>query len=236
MVAVSARSLRDRLAAGEDLVGTFLNLGSPLAAEVCAGAGFDWCLIDLEHGAGTETQLIPTLQALGATPGLVRIEANERPRFARALDAGAEGVMVPRIESADEVHAAVSYMRYPPRGLRGVAYMNRGASFGLGAPEADALCVIQIESAGAVADAREIAAIDGVDVLFVGPRDLSAALGSDELPLDTVLEAARAEGKAAGILVRSRNELERELERGFRFVGIGSDSLFLAEGARAAAR
>lgn len=230
--------IKERLAAGEALVGTFLNLGSPLAAEICGLAGFDWALVDLEHGAGTEAELIPTLQALahtGAAP-LVRVESNERPRFARALDAGAAGVMVPRVDSAADAQRAVASMRYPPRGVRGVAYMNRGAGWAADAPERDALCAIQIESAQAVAEADAIAAVEGVDVLFVGPSDLRQALGG---PIDdavaSVLEAARAAGKAAGILVRSRDALEAALAQGFRFVGIGSDSLFLAEGARAAA-
>jgi 2-keto-3-deoxy-L-rhamnonate aldolase RhmA len=230
--------IKERLAAGETLVGTFLNLGSPLAAEICGLAGFDWALVDLEHGAGTEAELIPTLQALThtGTAGLVRVEANERPRFARALDAGADGVMVPRVDSAAEAQAAVASMRYAPRGVRGVAYMNRGAGWIPGPPERDTLCAIQIESAEAVADAGAIAAVDGVDVLFVGPNDLRQALGGpiDEA-VDVVLAAARAAAKTAGILVRSREALEESLERGFRFVGIGSDSLFLAEGARAAA-
>ena len=100
----TASQLKQRVAAGEALLGTFLNLGSPLAAEVCGRAGFDWALVDLEHGAGTEAGLIPTLQALSATgtAALVRVEATERPRFARALDAGADGVMVPRVDSAEE--------------------------------------------------------------------------------------------------------------------------------------
>lgn len=234
----SSASITERLRTGEALVGTFLNLGSPLAAEVCGRAGFDWALVDLEHGAGTEAELIPTLQALAATgtPAIVRVEANARPRFARALDAGADGVMVPRVDSADEARAAVASMRYPPRGVRGVAYMNRGAGWALDAPEADALCAIQIESRAAVEDVDAIAAVDGVDVLFVGPSDLRQALGGPiDDAVDVVLAAARASGKAAGILLRTRADLDGALEQGFRFVGVGSDSLFLAEGARAAA-
>jgi 2-keto-3-deoxy-L-rhamnonate aldolase RhmA len=230
--------IKDRLAAGEALVGTFLNLGSPLAAEICGLAGFDWALVDLEHGAGTEAELIPALQALAHTgaAALVRVESNERPRFARALDAGAAGVMVPRVDSAAEARAAVASMRYPPRGVRGVAYMNRGAGWAADAPEREALCLIQIESPAAVEDARAIAEVDGVDVLFVGPSDLRQALGGPiDAAVDAVLEAVRQAGKAAGILLRSRGELDGALERGFRFVGVGSDSLFLAEGARAAA-
>ena len=96
----SASTTRERLAAGETLVGAFLNLGSAVAAEVCARSGFDWLLVDLEHGAGTEAELIPALQAIGGRcTSLVRVEANERLRFARALDTGADGVMVPRVDS-----------------------------------------------------------------------------------------------------------------------------------------
>jgi 4-hydroxy-2-oxoheptanedioate aldolase len=232
----SASTTRERLAAGEALVGTFLNLGSPLAAEACARAGFDWLVFDLEHGAGTERELIPTLQAIaGRSAALVRVEANERPRFARALDAGADGVMVPRVDSAAEAAQAVACMRTPPRGVRGVAYMNRAADWGRARDGVDALCVIQIESGAAVDDAEAIAAVDGVDVLFVGPNDLSAALGTDDLPLAKVLDAAAACGKTAGILARSREDADRYVEDGFRFVGIGSDSLFMVQGARAAA-
>jgi 4-hydroxy-2-oxoheptanedioate aldolase len=232
----SASTTRERLAAGESLVGTFLNLGSAVAADACSRAGFDWLLFDLEHGAGTEADLIPTLQAIGGRcTSLVRIEVNARPRFARALDAGADGVMVPRVDTAEEAAEAVQRMRYPPRGIRGVAHMNRAKGWGLGSEDGDALCVIQIESGSAVDQAGAIAATDGVDVLFVGPSDLGAALGTTDLPLDSVIDAARANGKTAGILARSREDGERYLEQGFRFVGIGSDSLFLAQGARAAA-
>lgn len=231
----SSASIIERVRGGESVVGTFLNLGSPLAAEICARAGFDFAVVDLEHGAGTEAELIPTLQALGSCGAIVRVESAERPRVQRALDAGADGVMVPRVGSAAEAVAAVAATRYPPRGARGVAYMNRGADFGAGAPEADALVAIQVETRGAVDEAREIAGIDGVDVLFVGPADLGAALGTSELPLDAIVAAAREEGKAAGLFTRTREDAERALERGFRFVTVGADSFFLAEAARAAA-
>ncbi len=194
-------------------------------------------LVDLEHGAGTEADLIPTLQAVGGRcPVLVRVESGERPRVQRALDAGADGVMVPRVQSAEEARAALAHLRYAPGGDRGVAYMNRAAGWTPAAAERDVLCVIQIETAGAVEDAREIAAIDGVDVLFVGPNDLAVALGTTDLPLDAIVEAATAERKAAGIFTGSRADAERALETGFRFVAVASDSFFLAEAARAATR
>lgn len=232
----SSASITERVRGGDSVVGTFLNLGSPLAAEICARAGFDFVVVDLEHGAGTEAALIPTLQALGSCGAIVRVESAERPRVLRLLDAGAHGVMVPRVESAAEARAAIDGTRYPPRGTRGVAYMNRGADFGAGAaPERDVLVAIQIETRGALQEAREIAACDGVDVLFVGPADLGAALGTSELPLDAIVDAAQAEGKAAGLFTRTHEDAERALERGFRFVTVGADSFFLAEAARAAA-
>jgi 4-hydroxy-2-oxoheptanedioate aldolase len=222
--------------AGDALVGTFLNLGSPLAAEICARAGFDWVLVDLEHGAGTEADLIPTLQAVGGRCAtLVRVESNERPRVQRALDAGADGVMVPRLVSAAQAAEAVAHLRYAPRGDRGVAYMNRGAGWAPQAPEGEPLCVIQIETRGAVEELDEIAATDGVDVLFVGPNDLAMALGTNELPLDEVVEAARSAGKAAGIFTGSPEDAARALEQGFRVVSVASDSFLLAQAARAAA-
>jgi 4-hydroxy-2-oxoheptanedioate aldolase len=232
----SSASITERVRRGESVLGTFLNLGSPLAAEICARAGFDWLLVDLEHGAGTEAELISTLQAIGDRCGtIVRVESSERPRIQRALDAGADGVMVPRVESAAEARAAVSHLRYAPRGDRGVAYMNRGASWTPIGEERELLCVVQIETPGAVDDARDIAAIEGVDVLFVGPNDLSVALGTKELPLAEIVEAARAEGKAAGIFTGSPEDAKLALDRGFRFVAVASDSYFLAQAARAAA-
>ena len=223
-----------------------------MAAEVCALAGFDWLLVDLEHGSGSEADLVPQLQALagtGASP-LVRVEANERPRFARALDSGAEGVMVPRVETAEDARAAVSYMRYPPDGVRGLAFSHRGGEFGrrrgeeaVRAANEQVLGVVQVESERSVANAAAIAAVDGVDILFVGPSDLSQSMGilgqtDDErfrAALDTVLHAAESAGKACGIFLASEDELDRYRERGFRFLAVGSDISFLVRGARQAA-
>src|SRR5438093_12914810 len=106
-------TFRERLLAGELLVGCFLNTGSAVAAEICAGAGFDWLLFDLEHGSASEAHLLPQLQAVAASgvTALVRVETNERPRFTKALDAGVEGVMVQRCSDAGESKRAVSHLR-----------------------------------------------------------------------------------------------------------------------------
>jgi len=243
-------TFRERLRAGELLVGCFLNTGSPVAAEICAGAGFDWVLLDLEHGSATEADLLPQLQAVaagGVTP-LVRVEANERPRFTKALDLGAEGVMVPRIGGAADAARAVSHLRYGPAGVRGVALLNRAGGYGERGREnvesfdERAVCVVQVESEQAVAEADAIAAVDGVDCLFVGPADLTHALGIFQqtaheryvAAVESVREAAARHGKATGVLVPGAEEARRYRELGFTLVAVGSDTSFLAGGARAA--
>jgi 4-hydroxy-2-oxoheptanedioate aldolase len=242
------RSFRDRVLAGEPLFGLFLDLGSQAAAELCTMAGYDWLLVDLEHGAGTEADLLGMLQAvgLGTAFPLVRPQSGERLRIGRALDMGARGVMVPRLDSAAQAVEAVTFLRYPPAGVRGVATRVRGAGLGVvGHPDVARLNdrvvgVIQIESLGGLASADQIAAIDGVDVLFVGPADLSHSLGIPGqvqhpeylAALDRVVAACRAHGKAAGILVYDTTVVPRHLELGFTFIGIGADAAFVAEGAK----
>jgi len=234
-------ALRRRLLAGEAMFGTFLGLGSALAAEACALAGFDWLLVDLEHGGGDDSTFLQQQLAAQAhgVPVLVRVESGERIRAGRALDLGAAGVMVPRLESAAEARQAVRHVRYPPSGDRGVATYNRACGFGLRPEMLDAepgLCVIQVESRDAVERIEEIAAVDGIDVLFVGPRDLSHDLG---VPGDTSAPAFRsalkrvlATGIPAGILAPDAVTARRYADEGFRFVGIGSDASLLAASAR----
>lgn len=230
---------RNRVLAREWLAGTFLNLGSPLTVEIAGLAGFDWVLIDHEHGPGGEDTLLHQLQAVSATPAfpVVRIAQNEVPRFKRVLDMGALGVMVPYVSTAAEARAAVAAMRYPPHGIRGVAKFNRGAGFGgdfeeyyLHAHER-LVTVIQIETPEAVRNIDEIAAVDGADVLFVGPTDLSYNMGiRDQLEsavfketLRRVSDAARRHGKAAGILVHNPTLVPMVREFGYTFSALGSD-------------
>jgi 4-hydroxy-2-oxoheptanedioate aldolase len=228
--------LRARLASGEPTVGTFLGMASPVAAEVCAAAGPDWVLLDLEHGGGGEEQVGATVLAAGAygVPTVVRVETDARIRLGRVLDLGAAGVMLPRLSSAAEVAEAVRHLRYPPRGDRGVATYNRACRFGLdpGAldrADGEVLCVVQVESAAAVAQADAIATLDGVDVLFVGPRDLSHDLGvPGDVTAPAYLEAAARHGKACGLLAGDGAAARRLRGQGWCFVGIGSDSTLLA--------
>jgi 4-hydroxy-2-oxoheptanedioate aldolase len=245
--------LRRRILAGDTLIGSFSDLGSPLAAELLGRAGMDWTVLDLEHGEATEADLLALLYAAGTTPmaAIVRPQSAERLRVGRALDLGAAGIMLPQLQSIGQVREAVSFLRYPPVGSRGVALRTRGA--GLGDLTHDNLArtvherivgIVQIESTGAVAAADEIAALDEVDVLFVGPADLSHALGApgrfDEPDyqdaLRTVVAAARAHGKAAGILLYDAAAFERHFELGFRFIGLGAEGSFVSTGASAMLR
>lgn len=245
--------LRTRIRAGDTLIGVFSDLASPLAAELCGRAGFDWIVLDLEHGAATEADLLGLLYAVGTTPmvPIVRAQSAERLRVGRALDLGAAGVMLPQLQSLAEVREAVGYLRYPPVGQRGVALRTRGADMGtIGHADVARVInerivgIVQIESPGTVADADAIAALDAVDVLFVGPADLSHGLGvpgrfDDPTYLDalhTVVAACERHGKAAGILIYDAAALPRHLDLGFRFIGLGSEGSFVSAGATAMLR
>jgi hypothetical protein len=168
--------LARRIRRGGTTVGSFSGLGSPAAAEVMAAAGAEWILLDLEHGGGSERLVGHTVPAVGAygAATLARVEQAERIRIGRVLDAGAAGVMLPRLSSAVEVEEAVRHLRYPPAGDRGVATYNRSVRWGMDRGALDrageeALTIVQIETLGALEEVERIAAIDGVEVLFVGP-------------------------------------------------------------------
>ena len=241
--ALDGGALKARLAKGEVTFGTFIGSASPITAEVCAAAGFDWVLLDLEHGAGGEEQardVIPAVAAYGV-PTVVRVESNERIRAGRLLDLGAAGVMFPRIDGPEPAGEAVRHLRYPPAGHRGVATYNRMCQYGLDPAALDrsddeVLGIIQIESVPALESVEDIAGLDGVDVLFVGPRDLSHALnvpGDTEAPiyvaaLERVLAAAKSHGKAAGLLVPDGAAAARLSSEGWQFLAIGSDTTLLA--------
>jgi 2-keto-3-deoxy-L-rhamnonate aldolase RhmA len=240
--------LKARLAAGETLFGSFLTLGSPLAAEAMGLAGFDWLLVDLEHGGGHEAQLLG--QLLGARAAgvhaLARVESDARSRAARVLDLGVEGVMCPQVDTVGAAEAWARALHYGPAGDRGVALFHRGARFGTD-PDAlrhaaeRTLGIAQIESPEAVESVEGIAAVDGIDVVFVGPSDLSFSMGifrEFEDPrfrsaIERVVAAAEGAGKTAGIFLASIDEVERAVADGFRLIGIGSDGGYMMQAARA---
>jgi 4-hydroxy-2-oxoheptanedioate aldolase len=241
------KNLKKRLTQGDTLIGCWLNLGSPLTAEIVGLAGFDWGLIDLEHGAGTESDVLHQLQALEHTPtaSIIRIESLERQRIHRMLDLGAEGIMCPRINNVEEARKFVSGLSYPPEGQRGVAKMVRATGFSknfdnyFAGVKENIIGIVQVETPGILKHLDEIAAMDNVDILFIGPADLSMALGifgQFDHPLfkdavSATIKAAEKAGKATGILLFNPDDFIKYRDIGIRFIACGADATFVVNGA-----
>jgi 2-keto-3-deoxy-L-rhamnonate aldolase RhmA len=237
----------EKLRAGELVVGTFVSLGSPTLTNALAIAGLDFLLVDLEHGAGGEAALQPQLMAAEAGGGavMVRTESLERIRIGRALDLGASAIMLPRIETVAETREAFRHLRYPPAGDRGVSTANLARRWGTRTgPFADAnrevAGIVQIETLSALEQVDGIAALEGVDALFVGPSDLTHALGVPgdiEAPvfrdaLERVLGACREHGVPAGILAPNAEQARRYVDQGFSLMVVGSDAALAISAAR----
>lgn len=235
-----ANSLKKRLAAGQVTIGSWITLGHPAIAEIMAQAGFDWLTVDLEHSTITldqAGQLIRVCDLCGAPP-LVRLSANDPVQIKRVMDAGAHGIIVPMVNTAEEASAAVAALRYPPRGVRGVGLARAqgyGASF-----EAyrtwladEALVIVQIEHIIAEENLEAILAVEGVDGFIVGPYDLSGSLGRPgdfEHPdmrasMERIAAIARQGGKPGGLHVVEPNpaELQSQVDQGYRFMAYSVD-------------
>ena len=237
------------LAQKRRVFGTWLMMDNPVTAEALSYAGFDFLVVDMEHSATDVRQARAQLQAIqgGGAGAVVRLRAAEPVVAKKVLDLGAQTLMFPMIQSAEEAHRAVSSTRYAPEGIRGMAAMHRASRYTLVdrylENAASELCVtVQIETAQAVANAAAIAAVPAVDGLFVGPGDLSASLGligqvSHAKVVENVarvLEAAHKAGKPAGILAANEDLCEKYAKMGFDFVAVASDLAFLMRSARAA--
>ena len=231
-------SFRQRLLAGETLIGCWCSLANPITTEVLGVAGFDWLLLDGEHSPNDLITFIPQLMALkdSVSAPVVRPSWNNPVELKRLLDGGFYNFLIPFIETADEARRAVAATRYPPQGLRGVSVSQRGNRFGTVAGYFEGvneqICVVlQIESRKGVAAAAEIAAVDGVDGLFIGPSDLAAGmghLGNANHPevqdaMAQVFAAAKAAGKPIGILAPVEADARRYMAMGATFVAVGSD-------------
>jgi 4-hydroxy-2-oxoheptanedioate aldolase len=229
------------LAAGRTQIGLWSSLLHPMALEAMAGADPDWVLIDCEHGPGDPNEVLAALQAMQGTTttGVVRPAWNDSVLMKRYLDLGVNTVLVPMVQSAEEAKAAVAATRYPPDGIRGVASGTRANRFGrvkdyfkLATSE---MCVlVQVETRPALDRIEEIAAVDGVDGVFIGPSDLAAALGHLGNPAHPDVQAAiqaapkRIGGKPAGILTPVPADAQRYIDWGYKFVAVGIDLAILA--------
>ncbi|MDQ3059661.1 MAG: 2-dehydro-3-deoxyglucarate aldolase [Pseudomonadota bacterium] len=231
-------SLKRDLLAGKRLIGCWSSLSSAITTEVLGVAGFDWILLDGEHSPNDMSNFIPQLMALkdSASAPVVRPASNSTVEIKRLLDAGFYNFLVPFVESADEARRAVAATRYPPQGVRGVSVSQRSNRYATVADYFQSvnehICVmVQIESLAGVAAAREIAGVEGVDCVFIGPSDLAAGMGhlgnaghpDVQAVIAAVFADAKACGKPAGILAPVEVDARRYLAMGATFVGVGSD-------------
>ena len=241
--------LKKRLRNGENVLGFWSFLGSPHVSEILGLVGFDYLLIDQEHGLGDPTSLSLQLQAMSATQttAVVRVPWNDHVYLKRVLDAGVEGVMIPSVDNAEQARAAVAACRYPPLGRRGTAASSvRASSYGMApdyvATAADNLVImIQIETVEGVRNIDEILAVEGIDVMFIGPYDLSGSAGHlGELKHPEVaglIEHAERQIKASGIAMGTVPHTgctwKDMFERGYQLCNSGSDIGRIRDGALA---
>jgi len=238
------------LAAGRVQIGLWCSLANHYTIEVVAPAGFDWLLLDTEHAPNDLESLVTQLQAAAAYPShpVVRVPWNDMVTIKRVLDIGAQTVLIPMVDTAEQARAAVSYTRYPPAGVRGVGGTTRATRFGRVPHYArraqGELCVlVQAETVQALENLEAIAAVDGVDGVFIGPADLHASfghVGETHHPsvwprIEDAVRRIRAAGKAPGFLTPNEADARRILELGGQFVAVGSDMGVLARGVDALA-
>ncbi|MEL0106581.1 MAG: HpcH/HpaI aldolase/citrate lyase family protein [Rhodospirillaceae bacterium] len=242
---------KERLIKGEQQIGLWSTLCSNWVADVLSDAGFDWVCVDMEHSPNDIASVLGQLQALAQNDcsALVRPPWREPVIVKRLLDAGAQSLVFPMVETADDARECVAATRYPPEGIRGVSLMQRGNRFGKNpnyVHEADeAICrLMQIESKKGLANIEEIAAVDGVDGFFFGPADLSAEMGMigqmthpDVLALlDEGFAKCQAVNKPAGTLWPSEDLIRACLEKGYAYIGVGADLAILSRETAALAK
>jgi len=242
---------KQAIAAGQTQIGCWLALANGYTAEVMAGAGFDWLVLDGEHAPNDIPRLVEQLQALkgGTAEPVIRLPVGETWMVKQVLDIGCQTVLVPMIESAEHARTMAQAMRYPPHGIRGVgSALARASAFGavqdyLPTSDDQVCLLLQVESRRGLAAIEEIAAIDGVDGIFIGPSDLAADMGHLGKPSHPDVVAAVedgirriiAAGKPAGILTFDQAMVRRSIELGVTFAAVGADVAILRAGASALA-
>lgn len=232
-------------------IGLWSSLCSHIGAEIIADCGFDWVLLDTEHSPSDVPILVTQMQGMmrGTATPVVRPAWNDTVLIKRILDAGATSLLVPFVQNAEEARRAVAATRYPPLGIRGVSGSNRAARYGrikdyLHRANEEICVLVQIETASALEQLEAIAAVEGVDGVFIGPADLAASLGHTGDQIHPTVQAAiedagrrlKKAGKAAGILTPVEADAKRYISWGYTFVAVGSDVGVLIKGSDALAR
>ena len=236
-------NFKHAIRAGRQQIGLWVSLANPYSAELVAGSGFDWLVLDGEHSPNAPTTVISQLQAAAAYPvsAIVRPAWNDKVLIKRYLDIGAQSLLIPYVQNANEAAEAVAAIRYPTRGVRGVAGVTRASRFGRVADYAkraeEELCLlVQIETREGLESLEAIAKTDGVDGVFIGPADLAAALGhlgNQQHPevqsaIQDAIKRIRGLGKPAGILATDEASTRRYIEWGTTFTAVGLDAMVLA--------
>jgi 2-keto-3-deoxy-L-rhamnonate aldolase RhmA len=240
-------TFRERLISGEMLIGSVVSIPSPEVAEILSAIGFDWLFLDTEHGAFDAVQALPLLQAAGTCPCVIRVPSGDEVWIKKALDIGADGIIVPGVNTADDAVRIVRRCKYPPQGNRGVG-IGRAHTFGLRfrdyletANQSTAV-IVQAEHMEAVRHISDIAQVKGVDAVLVGPYDLSASMGKIGQTTDRevrravnrICDGCREHGVRLGIFGLSVNAVMPYIEQGFNLVAVGTDTCFLIDAARTA--
>lgn len=229
--------------AGRQQIGLWVSLANAYSAELVAGSGFDWLVLDGEHSPNDPTTIIEQLQAVAPYPvsAIVRPAWNDKVLIKRYLDVGAQSLLVPYVQNAEEAQAAVAAIRYPKRGVRGVAGTTRASRFGRVADyvkraEEELCLLVQIETREGLDNLDAIARVDGVDGVFIGPADLAAGLGhlgdqqhaEVQAAIQDAIKRIRGHGKPAGILATDDASTRRYMEWGTIFTAVGLDAMVLA--------
>lgn len=231
------------IAAGRQQIGLWVSLASPYSTEIVAGSGFDWLLLDGEHSPNDPTTVLPQLQAAAPYPvsPIVRPAWNDKVLIKRYLDVGAQSLLIPYVQNEQEAAAAVEAIRFPTRGVRGVAGLTRATRFGRVADyvqraEQELCLLVQIETRQGLDNLEKIARMDGVDGVFIGPADLAAGLGhlgeqghpEVQSAIQDAIKRIKACGKPAGILTPDEATARRYIEWGTTFTAVGLDAGILA--------
>ena len=231
------------IAAGQQQIGLWVSLASPYSTEIVAGSGFDWLLLDGEHSPNDPPLILPQLQAAAPYPVtcIVRPAWNDKILIKRYLDIGVQTLLIPYVQNVEEAQAAVAAVRHPPKGVRGVAGTTRASRFGRVADyakraDAEICLLVQIETKEGLDNLEKIAAVDGIDGIFIGPADLSAALGylgqiqhpEAQKAIEGAVKRIVKCGKPAGILATDEASSRRYIEWGTTFTAVGLDAGILA--------
>jgi 4-hydroxy-2-oxoheptanedioate aldolase len=245
-VDVIRNEFKRALARRELQIGLWSTLCSNIGAEIIAHSGFDWILLDTEHSPNELPDLVSQLQAMGrgtASP-VVRAAWNDAVLIKRILDMGAQSILLPYVQSAQEAQRAVQSVRYPPRGIRGVSSGSRASQYGrihdyLNRADEEICLIVQIETRSGLDQLEAIGRVEGIDGIFIGPADLSASLGhlgqlkhpDTQAALQDAARRLHQLGKAAGVLTAVEADARRYIEWGYNFVAVGVDTALLANSA-----